>query len=59
MTHEEFLAIVKNQSAWRDAFYIQQDIRRKRKLLIMSRHKSRGNKSEEYIRERLNAFRNN
>ncbi len=59
MTHEEFLVIVKNQNAWRDTFYIQKAIRRKCKLLIMSRHKSRGNKSEDYIQERLNAFRNN
>lgn len=53
MTNEEFRQIIKCQGLWAEQYALHQAIRKQYKLLIMSRHKSRGNKSNQYIQQKL------
>lgn len=53
MNNQEFMTIIQNQRIWREEFKMQKCRERKYKLLIMSKYKSRGNKSASYIEARL------
>jgi hypothetical protein len=58
MTPEEFMNIVRNQRIWEEQFKMENFRRHKYRVVIMSRHKSRGNKSASYIQEKLKELNN-